>query len=213
MSHRPKPRRTGTRDYRIRVFIVVEGETEQQYFRSFSMPTAEVSLECLTPDKGSDPRAVLDTLERILERARAKGQLRSGDPAWAVIDRDNWTESQINELFQWAYGAGRKDRGVGFSDPQFEFWILLHFSDGAGGATQQDCLSRLSQYIPNYQKAQLSQLPLTLEEKQTAVTHGYSRLKDEPKSLSELTDVPRGITSVHFLVEKLLKLEKGDFQI
>lgn len=79
-----------------------------------------------------------------------KEGLRDGDEAWLVVDTDQWTGAQLRQLHQWS--QAKENYGLAVSNPQFEFWLLLHFEDGKGVNTSRECVARLMRQLPGYQK-------------------------------------------------------------
>ncbi|QNP94972.1 RloB domain-containing protein [Corynebacterium wankanglinii] len=106
------------------------------------------------------PPALLKTADEWLANLRRDGDLHPGDQAWVVLDEDDATDQQLQAVFEWA--AERKDRGVGFSVPQFEYWLLLHFADAKGASTQKDVLDSLMQHWPHTQNPPSQVSPWTM---------------------------------------------------
>lgn len=85
-----------------------------------------------------------------MKKCLEKTDLRPGDQAWLVTDRDRWDPVHLDELAHWA--ESDEKYGFALSNPNFEFWLLLHFEHGRKLKSAKDCLSRLRDYIPNYEK-------------------------------------------------------------
>ena len=112
-----------------------------------------------------------------------------------VIDVDHWTESQIKELFEWA--AKEQNRGIAVSNPNFEYWLLLHFESG-NIKSSSECKQRLERHLPNYKK-QIDSNKLNIETIRLAIDR--AKLKDT----SPTDQCPRRFsTTVYRLVEKLI---------
>jgi len=77
-------------------------------------------------------------------------QLTSLFEAWIVVDKNQWTYEQLEQLYVWSHA--REHCNVALSNPSFEFWLLLHFEDGKGAVTQSECSDRLRNHIENYSK-------------------------------------------------------------
>src|SRR5262245_60057156 len=138
----------GERRYKKLFVVSVEGsKTEPQYFAIFNQPQSIVLVKCLKrPSTESSPIQVLKKMQGYLR----KESLRKTDEAWIVVDKDAWTEDQLRELLQWAKKS--ENHGVALSNPNFEYWLLLHFEDGKGIASPQECLTGLKRHLPNYKK-------------------------------------------------------------
>ncbi len=138
----------GNRRYKKLFLISVEGsKTEPQYFAIFNQTQSNVLVKCLKrPPTKSSPIQVLKRMKGYLR----KESLKKTDEAWIVIDVDDWPKDQLKELLTWAQKS--ENYGVALSNPNFEYWLLLHFEDGKGIASSQECLTRLKRYLPNYKK-------------------------------------------------------------
>lgn len=91
-------RTTGRRRYK-RVFVIAtEGDkTEPGYFSMLNGLTDDVHIKCISSNKASSPDKVLKKLKKHLK----ENPLSAGDESWLVIDKDNWTNEQIEPLLQW----------------------------------------------------------------------------------------------------------------
>lgn len=118
--------------------------------------------------------------------------------AWLVVDKDQWTDEQLTELFNWS----RKQDNYGFalSNPKFEYWLLLHFEDGNGITCSRDCSERLRRFYPEYNKG-IDPRKITMGMVMDAIRRAKQR--DNPRCL----DWPRiiGGTTVYRLVENIQK--------
>ncbi|WP_431875373.1 RloB family protein [Micromonospora marina] len=122
-------RRRGTRAERARILIITEGKvTEPQYFRGLAQHVRATGVDIRSADiigLGRDPRRIVSEAVRLLRRSRRAG--RSGDDydaAWCVVDVDN------HALLPEALAEARREGvSVVVTNPCFELWILMHFSD------------------------------------------------------------------------------------
>lgn len=185
-------RQIGQRRYKKMFILSTEGtRTEPSYFRIFNNNKSIVCVKCLKRNDNSSPKSVLKRMKKYL----SEEAIRSNDEAWLVIDRDQWTGSQLDELFKWS--EEKDNYGFAVSNPNFEFWLLLHFEAGTQVSSNQ-CLNRLRQYIPGFDK-QLDIRIISVEMVQQAI----KRAKELDNPPCE--DWPRSSTStVYKLVEKLI---------
>lgn len=51
--------------------------------------------------------------------------LLPSDKAWLVVDKDQWTDEQLNQLHSWS--LDKDNYGFALSNPKFEYWLLLPF--------------------------------------------------------------------------------------
>lgn len=132
--------------YRKLFVIATEGKkTEPQYFAMFKYHSA-IDIQLLKHD-ASDPLSVLKQMKVYLNKAR----LKPDDEAWLVVDKDNWTREQLNRLYAWAQMCC--NYGLAVSNPNFEYWLLLHFEDGTAEINSgRKCMDRLKRHLPQYDK-------------------------------------------------------------
>ena len=145
----PHKRRFGNRDLIKKFVISCEGSTtEKEYFKILqSLCWNYVSIEILTDKNKSSPDKVLERISKYNK------SIKPGDELWCVVDRDNWTESQFEELIRWSNQQHHEiSRGVAISNPKFEIWLLVHFQNMPSHCGASECIRLLKQYLPNYDK-------------------------------------------------------------
>jgi len=197
----PPMRRTfrrplGERRYRKLFVIAAEGEkTEPRYFAVFNGQRSVIQVKCLKSRHESSPRHVLKRMEEYL---RQEG-LRASDEAWLVVDKDHWTDEQLTLLHAWAQKCD--NYGLALSNPKFEYWLLLHFEDGTGIQSIQNCIDRLKRHLPDYNK-DFDARKITRQGVDDAIWR--ARQRDNPPC----ADWPRAIggTTVYRLVENILRV-------
>lgn len=196
MTRRRKFQRPlGQLRYRKMFVIAAEGgKTEPQYFAIFNNKSSVVHVKCIKGRHASSPPQVLRRLRENIE----KEGLRKSDEAWLVVDKNGWTDEQLEQLHQWSQGAD--NYGFALSNPKFEYWLLLHFENGDKVASSRDCSDRLKRYLPSYNK-RIDKRMITQEMVDVAVQRAKHR--DNPPCL----DWPRtiGSTTVYRLVENILR--------
>jgi hypothetical protein len=132
--------------YKRQFVIVAEGTvTEREYFALLD-DASIVRVRCLKNKRSLPPQEALRCVEQYVKNA----ELRKGDEAWVVVDRDSWQEEHLDRLQEWAQRAS--GRGFALSNPKFEYWLLLHFEDGSRVRTPDDCDRRLKARVPDYDK-------------------------------------------------------------
>lgn len=126
-SRQRRPIDRGQIEFRdARLFIIAtEGEiTERKYFEMFR--STRIQIEILHTEGGaSAPQAVLDRLNQY----KAKYDLHDGDSLFLVIDRDRWPTQALKDVAQKCNDKGYL---LAVSNPCFEIWIFLHFSNLLG---------------------------------------------------------------------------------
>jgi len=185
----------GERRYRKKFVIAAEGvKTEPQYFSIFNKGNAVIRVQCIKGSNKSSPPQVLERMRKFL---RQEG-LRKEDEAWLVVDNDQWTVEQLQELHEWSKKL--ENRGFAVSNPKFEFWLLLHFEEGKSLASVSDCSKRLKRHLPDYDKG-IKWHVFTAEKINEAIQR--AKVRDDPPC----EDWPRkfGNTTIYRLVEKIMK--------
>lgn len=174
--------------------IAAEGiNTEPQYFDLFSSNDYIVDVKCLK-GKNSAPHEVLKRMTGYLRKSR----FRKTDEAWLVVDKDEWTNDQIDVLYMWSQLS--TNYGFALSNPKFEYWLLLHFEDGHRSPNSNECTRRLNSYLPEYNK-NIKRGTFTREQFQAAIQR--AKIHDNPPC----PDWHRNTvgTTVYRLVEKILQ--------
>ena len=188
-------RAVGTRNYRKLFVIAVEGiKTEPQYFAFFNNPQSVIRVKCLRgKTASSSPEHVLKLMKDYLK----KENLKADDEAWLIVDRDQWLEEQLALLYKWS--LQNNNHHFALSNPKFEYWLLLHFEDGASIESSNDCSNRLKRYLKRYDKG-IEANKITLPRIKEAVRR--AKLRDTPPC----EDWPRKFgTTVYRLVQKLIQ--------
>ena len=192
-------RRKGERRYRNFFILAVEGnKTEPHYFNLLNDENSTIKVKCLK--KGIHDNAPLKVLARMKKYLKAE-ELNKSDEAWLVVDKDQWTNEHLCQLYEWSQQSD--NYGFALSNPKFEFWLLLHFEDGAGISNSKDCSNKLKKYLPSYDKG-IDVKKISDEMIEQAIKR--ARLRDNPPC----SDWPRSIgTTVYKLVERILESRKN----
>lgn len=181
-------RKTNSRRYKKLFVVAAEGRnTENQYFGLFCGENSVVHIRCLKHGNKSAPGHLLKTINRALKGTG----LRDTDEVWCVCDTDKWTPEQLGGLLEWS--KKKTNYGLAVSNPNFEFWLLLHFEDG-----KKNSKTRLEQHLPGYEK-NIDSKKFTKEKIKKAVER--AKIRDNPPCES----LPRERqTTVYRLVERIL---------
>lgn len=121
-------RESGFRDASL-IVIACEGNvTEVTYFDAFkkryAAPPSRIHVEILqrTDASRSAPEYVLQSADR---KKKALGML-PGDEFWILIDYDRWGQQKIAWIAQ---QVSQKGYRLALSNPCFEAWLLLHWTE------------------------------------------------------------------------------------
>jgi hypothetical protein len=188
------PRKTNVRDSRL-IVIATEGEkTEKQYFENlFDSPVIQVKILETPSDGKSDPGYVLQRLVTFQQDCDINGN----DELWLMSDVDRWGPEKLKTVCRLANEAGIS---VAISNPCFELWLLLHFTeanleDRNGKALKE----RLKEKLSGYNSAKLDLSLYTSENVALAVQRAKA-LDQNPVAL--WPEFPG--THVYKLAERLL---------
>jgi len=190
--HRPVRFRKRKRLY----VIATEGaKTEPTYLRLFTPGRdGEFRLRLLgNPGHKSAPGEVV---ERLLD-FEARTQPGQNTEYWALIDRDSWEESAISEANALVKGTPRFH--LALSNPCFEFWLYLHFSDSRPFLGSDECRRALQKVWKDYRKSGFDPAPLV-----DGIPDAIRRARELAATAAESEPWPamQG-THVYRLVEKL----------
>ena len=144
-------RSVGTRSPRVEIVIVCEGRnTEPAYFESCAdyYGAGLVRLKVI-PGAGVPMTLVAAAIaerDRLLQLRRAsKDSFDSCFRVWAIFDRDEHT-NVVEALMM----AAERRIEVGFSDPCFELWPLLHLTEYGAQDGRHQVQARLKARMPKY---------------------------------------------------------------
>lgn len=138
------PRKTNTRKANRTILLVVEGQTEKEYFSDLKNSEKLLSVTII-PKVASH-----SSISHILEYAIREEKSNVYDSIWCVFDRDVSTTEKIENLESKALKKGIK---IADSLPAFEIWFLLHYTiPKSSYLNQNKLIEELKKYIPNYVK-------------------------------------------------------------
>ncbi len=183
-------RPTGTRRIRKMILIATEGKiTEPTYFAILNQMNSENRTVKVVHGKKSTPNHVLKRIEGVLEREGLKRE----DEAWIVVDKDDWSDWELQRLVHWSHQKANYHLAV--SNPMFEYWLLLHYEDGFGVSTANQCTDRLKRYLSTYKK-HIRSNDFTRDHVADAIRRAEAR--DRPATI----DWPRGVGSTVYKLAK-----------
>ncbi len=144
-------RKVASRAPRRKLFIFSEGKnTEPQYLKAYERVVSSTSIEIVYGSKNGTPEALLrqaaDRKDEIGHRAYKK-ENGDRDEVWVIFDRDE--HPNVDKVLK---ECRRMNILYAFSNPCFELWLILHFTDYDADehhhATQEKC----EKVCPGYTK-------------------------------------------------------------
>lgn len=207
MSRKRKQRSRGQE--RARMLVVCEGTvTEPTYFRCLKQRhgLTDVHVDRRKSTARSDPNSVVQRALNLVNDAKGKGIEYPPSSVWCVFDGDHRPLTEMENAF-----ANAEEHGfnVAFSNPCFEFWLLLHFEYTDAWLTPDQCQNRLQAHMPNYTKTMLN-LYSTLNKyphaNQTEAIARATQLVEyhcNPQGVACINATP--YTTIHLLIAALLR--------
>ncbi len=199
MANRKFTRESSYSKYRLRYYVEVEGKTENGYFELLRRCcNKKVVIELSKNCRKSAPQKVLERALKILK----ENQLKKSDEIWLVIDHDERDIGDLQKIFE---KSSSHNIRIAFSNPNFEYWVLLHYEDGNGVRSKSQCNQRLLKNCPNYDKTSLPEAVL-LKDVSEAINRAKKRyISIGAKSKYDLDSLyEASVTTIYQLVEKIL---------
>ena len=137
-----KRREAGRRPPKYHFLIVTNGEvTERKYFRDYgndlSKKGAVVWIEEPSFQNGN-PSAVVKKAKELSTSSR----YCFCEEIWAVFDKDDFPD------FKDAVSSGQSGKiKIGYSNPCFELWLLLHFQDVSSDMTTKTVIDKVESHF------------------------------------------------------------------
>ena len=133
------------------LFIICEGsETEVNYFKRFRSRDSLIEIRPFV----SKHKSVLSLVEHARDLIKQEPYYpEDGDQLWCVFDRNGNTNEQLAKAETM---AARLNYKIVFSNPCFELWFLLHFTDQRGYLEDAGAVIRLldaKDILPGYKKS------------------------------------------------------------
>ena len=169
------PRKTGTIKSNKTFLLVVEGETEYKYFEELKQSK---KIKGVTVKVA---KAKHSQLEFIFQTALSAQESKVYDSIWCVYDYDVVSKNVISENAKRLKQSIRNRRiCIADSYPEFEIWLLLHYTIPKTDCNKNELIEELKKYLPSYKKAMngvCSQLEKTGASIQIAITNSKTLAK------------------------------------
>lgn len=186
-KNRKRHLKKGTRKVEKIFFIFCEGEkTEKQYFELFKGRTFKKNIEPVVipaKNKGKGNNSPLGIKERIKNKWPSNFK-KNVDEFWAVIDRDQWNEQDIEELRNYCNSFNEGFCAV--SNPCFEYWILLHFQEHQTFSDCKSCTRALKKYDQKKNNLDLKELGAKINDAVKNAKVNHETRKKQHHSYSEI---------------------------
>lgn len=148
-----RSRRERRRSEKRVILVVVEGETEQLYFRDIKGRLKAPWLIVEKPSSNDPFNLVLAARRRRTELEKDGLSVR----AWVAFDAEASQDEEARGYGRAIAQAEKYGIGVANSSPCFEYWLLLHFAPGIQVDTPTRAVSELARpgRVTGYRKPEL----------------------------------------------------------
>ena len=195
------PDKAKRRKRRPILYIICEGkETETKYFRHFRSRNCLVDIVPIS-SKHKAAEHLVKHAKSLLSQADYFP--KDGDRLWCVFDCDENTNAELQNAQNYAEKHSYK---IAYSNPCFEYWYLLHFTQHNGhlsGAGEVLKLLQSKGRLEKYEKS-LDVFSDLLPRQSEAIRRAKERLDQLCKeNVAVLSRDSNPVTNVHELVEFL----------
>ncbi len=197
-------RRGPVRDPLPLILVVCEGKvTEPRYVEEFRLAHGATTVRVKVVSPGGDPLALVEKAIELRENSVREAR-RAGDDnlrydeAWCVFDVDD--HQRLKEARRRAEAKGIR---LSVSNPCFELWLILHFTDHSAHMTSQQASRKLSKHLPQYDKH------IRYDELAAGYTDAVSRARRLDQHHADLgKDGGNPSTGMHRLTERIREFGK-----
>ncbi|MBI0582801.1 MAG: RloB domain-containing protein [Methanomassiliicoccus sp.] len=128
------------------MLVVVEGETENNYFRGLKERDSNIEIVLVKPGPADPIHLVEACMHHMREMAI---DIEDGDVAVCVFDVD---ENPVERMLK-ALGTARENGiTIALTNPCFELWLALHFQDVYHPLDRRDAVRLIRKHLPRYAK-------------------------------------------------------------
>lgn len=137
------------------VAVLTEGRVTEPEYVCLLRRRLGMGVDCLVLKDvpAVDPATLLKKAKELRadnKRAAAKGREALVDQWWILSDTEG-SRHPHPRLAETAFAAKQAGIRFAFSDPCFEYWLLLHYTyTTAGELEAKDMVRRLAEFIPGY---------------------------------------------------------------
>lgn len=128
------------------IYVFCEGKTEEIYLKHFSNRTYNVSVIPVDIEH-TDAVGIVRYAKEYIEKNPLNLEL--GDRGYCVFDSDPKSNPNISEAFDLIKGARHKGLECIFSNPCFEVWFVLHYTNAPVGKNAQQMKSCVKKLVKN----------------------------------------------------------------
>jgi len=189
------PRKVAIIEDHERVLIICEGKTEQLYFSGLKdeLKISTANIEILDPRQNT-PDSLLKEAKKLYRESKESKKDTTFDKVYCVFDKDRHPKYQETKHNIRQIQRPKNTYFAIYSEPCFEYWLLLHYENTTRPFTCFDQLRHdklFKKNFSNYEKNEQNIFAILKEQLPTACQNA----KDNP------------YTNVNELVEYLQKIK------
>ena len=176
------------------IFILTEGETERIYLNHLKQRGSNFSLH-IQVFGGSNPLKMVKRCKALFKKRGMS--VRGGDYAFCVMDADYCTSDDFRTAFEY---ANKNDIRIIVSNPCFEVFFLMHYTDSIPDITPKEIKIEISKYIEGYRETG-DYWDLLLDKQSMALkrSNGFQLVADVVSNRSLGTNIWELINLIEFL--------------
>ncbi len=147
-------RKPQSREPYDKVLIVCEGKTEQLYFQGLinDLELSTANIKILDP-KQNTPDSLLQEAKRLYKHSIK--ERNKFDKVYCIFDKDGHSKYQETKDNIQQIGNPKKTYFAIYSEPCFEYWLLLHYKNTTKPFLKFNDLKKdkdFKKYFPKYSK-------------------------------------------------------------
>ncbi|WP_081581607.1 RloB family protein [Pararhodospirillum photometricum] len=145
-------RLVGVINKKRKIYIFSEGRnTEPLYFEAYAHHVGDVAVEVICIAAAGVPLTIARHAQekiKYISTKKYKKEFGDSDVVWVVFDRDE--HPNISEALQM---CAQNNIYVGYSNPCFELWLILHFKDFDAGDDRFGIQKKCESICPGYKSS------------------------------------------------------------
>ena len=196
---------------RIPILIVVEGKTEEEYFKKCKEKYGLQEVTVTNNGTHTSPLQIVQALEQ--KKTTLNDRTKSVAVFFAVFDHCKKDPNTGKDVYNEAIELCKKNKFTPItSKPSFEFWLILHFTETDGEMSAKEAEQKLNTYYKSqlkkeYKKGSSDTFENTVRYLPKAIEHAEKTWKKEreracSKEKSRQKE-KSSYTNVHELIQKL----------
>ena len=160
--------RKGKKEKR-KIFILVEGETEQKYFDFLRQKLRLSNVKIKTVVLENSGQTWVEKAKRMIQNDPSYKR-DSTTEVFVVFDKDEFSNIELEKMFKKAIDEAFE---IGFSNKSFEVWLLAHFEKVTSRVLSKTTLkNKLGNYLETqYVKADSDQLEKIVKNYDVAISN------------------------------------------